>query len=31
MTQFKRNVFFWFVNECFNSDLEMELKQKKML
>ena len=28
MTQFKRNVLFWFVNECFNSDLEMELKQK---
>ena len=31
MTQFKRKVFFWFVNECFNSDLEMELKQNKKL
>ena len=30
-TQFKRNVLFWFVNECFNSDLEMELKQKKVV
>ena len=24
MTQFKRNVLFWFVNECFNSDLQAE-------
>ena len=22
MTQFKRNVLFWFANECFNSDLD---------
>ena len=26
MTQFKRNVLFWFVNECFNTDLEEELR-----
>lgn len=31
MTQFKRNVLFWFVNECFNSDLEAELKRKQLL
>ena len=31
MTQFKRNVLFWFVNRCFNTDLEEELKRKKLL
>ena len=31
MTQFKRNVLFWFVNQCFNTDLEEELKRKKLL
>ena len=31
MTQFKRNVLFWFVNECFNTDLEAELKRKSLL
>ena len=31
MTQFKRNVLFWFVNECFNTDLEAELKRKNLL
>ena len=31
MTQFKRNVLFWFVKECFNTDLEAELKRKNLL
>lgn len=31
MTQFKRNVLFWFVNECFNSDLECELRRKGLM
>ena len=31
MTQFKRNELFWFVNHCFNTDLEEELKRKKLL
>ena len=31
MTQFERNVLFWFVNECFNSDLEAELKRKQFV
>ena len=31
MTQFKSNVLFWFVNECFNSDLEAKLKRKQLL
>ena len=31
MTQFKRNELFWFVNHCFNTDLEEELKLKKLL
>ena len=31
ITQFKRNVLFWFVNQCFNTDLEAELKRKKLL
>lgn len=26
MTHFKRNVLLWFVNECFNTELEHELK-----
>ena len=31
MTQYKRNVLFWIVNECFNSVLEAELKRKNLL
>lgn len=31
MTQHKRNVLFWFVNDCFNRDLEDELKKKKLM
>ena len=31
MTQYKRNVLVWFVNECFNVDLESELRRKKLL
>ena len=31
MTQFKRNVLFWFVNECFNCDLEKDLKAKGVM
>ena len=31
MTQFKRNVLFWFVNECFNTELECELKSKNLM
>ena len=31
MTQYKRNVFFWFVNKCFNRDLECELRRKELL
>ena len=26
MTQYKRNIFLWFVNDSFNSDLKKELK-----
>jgi hypothetical protein len=26
MTQFKRNILLWFVNECFNTELERELR-----
>ena len=29
MTQYKRNVLFWFVNDCFNR--ENELKKKKLM
>jgi len=28
MTQFKRNVLFWFVNDCFNKELELQLKSE---
>ena len=31
MTPFERNVLFWFDNECFNADLEAELKRKKLM
>lgn len=31
MTQYKRNVLFWFVNEKFNLDLEKELKRKNLM
>ena len=31
MTQYKRNVLFWFVNDSFNSDLERELKTRKLM
>lgn len=31
MTQFKRNVLFWFVNDRYNEDLERELKRKGLL
>ena len=31
MSQFKRDVLFWFVNQCFDTDLEAELKRKKLL
>jgi hypothetical protein len=31
MSQFKRNVLFWFVNECFNNNLEKELMQSGLL
>ena len=31
VTQFKQNMLFWFVNECFNTDLEADLKRKKLL
>ena len=31
MTQYKRNVLFWYVNECFNTDLEVELKRRDLM
>ena len=31
MTQYKRNVLFWFVNECLNADLEEGLRCKQLL
>ena len=31
MTQYKRNIFLWFVNDSFNSDLEKELKIRKLM
>ena len=31
MTQYKRNVLFWFVNECFKADLEARLRRKQLL
>ena len=31
MTQYKRNIFVWFVNDSFNSDLEKGLKTQKLM
>jgi len=31
MTQYKRNILFWFVNNRFNTDLESELKSRKLM
>ena len=31
MTQYKRRIFLWFVNDSFNSDLEKELKPRKLM
>ena len=31
MTQYKRNILFWFVNYSFNHDLEKELKTQKLM
>ena len=31
MTQFKRNILFWHVNECFNANLEDELRAKGLM
>ena len=31
MTQYKRNVLFYYVNDCFNNDLEREMKIKNLL
>ena len=31
MTQYKRNISLWFVNDSFNSDLEKELKTRKLM
>ena len=31
MTQYKRNIFLWFVNDSFNRDLEEELKTRKLM
>ena len=31
MTRYKRNIFLWFVNYSFNSDLEKELKTRKLM
>ena len=34
MTQYKRNIFLWFVNDSFNSDLEatiVALKTRKLM
>ena len=31
MTQYKCNIFLWFVNDSFNSDLEKELKTRKLM
>ena len=31
MTQYKRDILFWFVNDSFNSDLEKKLKTRKLM